>query len=58
LKLTITHFAVKAVAEMIASAPDLNGKVVFGRVIAMLFSGFLMKLSILASQSTSIKGMI
>jgi hypothetical protein len=37
--LTLTHFAIKAVGELLAVQPDLNGKLVFGKVQTFLFSG-------------------
>lgn len=46
-RLTLTHFAIKAVGELLKTQPDLNGKLVFGKVKIGLFSGFPMKLSIL-----------
>jgi hypothetical protein len=32
-RLTLTHFALKAVGELLACQPDLNGKLVFGKVM-------------------------
>lgn len=31
-RLTLTHFALKAVGELLKAQPDLNGKLVFGKV--------------------------
>lgn len=31
-RLTLTHFAIKAVGELLKTQPDLNGKLVFGKV--------------------------
>ena len=31
IKLTMTHFVIKALGQLIASLPDLNGKLVFGK---------------------------
>ena len=39
-RLTLTHFALKAVGELLKTQPDLNGKLVFGKVTKFLFSGF------------------
>jgi hypothetical protein len=32
LKVTMTHVIVKAVGELLKDAPDINGKIVFGKV--------------------------
>ena len=29
---TLTHFAIKAIGELLVQCPDLNGKLVFGKV--------------------------
>lgn len=52
-RLTLTHFALKAVGELLKTQPDLNGKLVFGKVITPLFSGFHMSLLTLVVWSTS-----
>jgi pyruvate/2-oxoglutarate dehydrogenase complex dihydrolipoamide acyltransferase (E2) component len=44
-KLTLTHFALKAVSQLLVKQPDLNGKLALGKVIVELFSGYPMKLS-------------
>lgn len=32
-KLTLTHFALKAVSQLLVKQPDLNGKLAFGKVL-------------------------
>lgn len=42
-KLTLTHFALKAVSQLLVKQPDLNGKLALGKVIMKLFSGYPMR---------------
>ena len=46
-KLTLTHFALKAVGDMMHLAPDVNGKLVFGKVTLILLSLYPIKQQIL-----------
>lgn len=57
-RLTLTHFAIKAVGELLKTQPELNGKLVFGRVSLLLFSGCLMRRSILVVWLISREGRI
>lgn len=36
-KLTLTHFVIKAAANLIGESSDMNGKLVFGKVLHTLF---------------------
>jgi hypothetical protein len=48
-KLTLTHFAIKAVSQLLVKQPDLNGKLALGKVIVELCSGYPTRLSISAA---------